>query len=136
MIRADTTDRSPYLNLQASLGFKLLSFIATAFMVENAQMLTGGIVKIDVSARILASIGRTMGVGYAAEMSYPQTVDAFIKLDLGGFKIGNGPAPTSPFSPKPSNAASTGAGAVAMSLVIAPVIHKSTSPPPPSTAER
>ncbi|KAG0252509.1 hypothetical protein DFQ27_008021 [Actinomortierella ambigua] len=87
-------------------------------------MLTGGIVKIEVSAQILTSIGRTMGVGYAAEMSYSQTVDSFIKLDLGGLKISNGPAPTSPFSPKPSNAAGAGAGAMAMSLVIAPAIKE------------
>ncbi|KAF9969616.1 hypothetical protein BGZ73_007974 [Actinomortierella ambigua] len=118
-IRANTTDYSPYLTLQAPAGFKFLTFMATTFLVENPQVLTGGVVKIDIQAQILASIGGTMGVGYAAEMTYAQTIEAFIKLDLGGLKIGNGPAPTSPFSPKPSSAA---AGAIAMSLDLAPAV--------------
>ncbi|KAG0230133.1 hypothetical protein BGW42_001120 [Actinomortierella wolfii] len=109
-IRANTTDYSPYLTLQAPSGWGFLSYMATTFLPENPQVLTGGIVKIDVSAQILASIGGTMGVGYAAEMTYSQTIEAFMKIDFGGLKIGNGPVPTSPFSPKPSS------GAIALAL--------------------
>ncbi|KAF9299752.1 hypothetical protein BGZ74_008681 [Mortierella antarctica] len=93
--KPNITTTSPQLNLQCPQGYQFALFLVTQFIPKNLQVLTGGIVMVDMDAILDVSVGGPAGVGYPGSIHYVQDkIPAMLKIEYtfaGMFKRSMGP---------------------------------------------
>ncbi|KAG0008841.1 hypothetical protein BGZ82_004388, partial [Podila clonocystis] len=81
-VKPNITTSSPQLNLQCPQGYQFALFLVTQFIPKNLQVLTGGIVMVDMDAILDVSVGGPAGVGYASSIHYVQDkIPAMLKIE-------------------------------------------------------
>ncbi|KAF9310898.1 hypothetical protein BG003_008003 [Podila horticola] len=81
-VKPNITTTSPQLNLQCPQGYQFALFLVTQFIPKNLQVLTGGIVIIDMDAILDVNVGGPAGVGYPSSIHYVQNkIPAMLKIE-------------------------------------------------------
>ncbi|KAF9925412.1 hypothetical protein FBU30_004795 [Linnemannia zychae] len=90
-IKPNGVDTSPLVKVQIASSYDFWMFMVTRFIPANLGVLTGAIVYVDLTAKIIATVDGNKGLGYEAGISYAQDhVGVFLKIEfsLAGLGLG------------------------------------------------
>ncbi|KAG0219902.1 hypothetical protein BGX33_012113 [Mortierella sp. NVP41] len=90
-IKPNGVDTSPLVKVQIPASFDFWMFMISRFIPANLGVLTGAMVYVDLTAKIIATVDGNKGTGYEASISYAQDqVGVFLKIEfsLAGLGLG------------------------------------------------
>ncbi|KAF8945259.1 hypothetical protein BGZ47_002974 [Haplosporangium gracile] len=82
-IKPNGVDTSPMVKVQIASSYDFWMFMITRFIPANLGVLTGAMVYVDLTAKIIATVDGNKGAGYEAGITYAQDkVGVFLKIEF------------------------------------------------------